>query len=114
MARWVFEPGHTSAEFSVRHMMVTNVRGHFKNVHGVMEFDPGNPQHYEQMLDTLGQAEQHFTKGGEDSELTVRGRIRNASSNFVHGTPEPEVIEDSLKALVSSPGRHDPGDRTDR
>jgi polyisoprenoid-binding protein YceI len=44
MARWVFEPGHTAAEFSVRHMMVTNVRGHFKNVHGVLEFDPENPR----------------------------------------------------------------------
>lgn len=34
MARWTFAPGHAAAEFSVRHMMVTHVRGHFKNVHG--------------------------------------------------------------------------------
>ncbi len=40
MSRWTFEPGHTAAEFSVRHMMVTHVRGHFKNVHGTLEFDP--------------------------------------------------------------------------
>ncbi len=40
MSRWTFEPGHTAAEFCVRHMMVTNVRGHFKNVHGSLEFDP--------------------------------------------------------------------------
>src|SRR5262249_27225863 len=40
MANWVFEPGHTAAEFCVRHMMVTWVRGHFKNVHGNLEFDP--------------------------------------------------------------------------
>jgi polyisoprenoid-binding protein YceI len=44
VAKWVFEPGHTAAEFSVRHMMVTNVRGHFKNVHGWLEFDPENPR----------------------------------------------------------------------
>ena len=44
MARWTFEPGHTAAEFSVRHMMVTNVRGHFKNVHGTLDFDPESPQ----------------------------------------------------------------------
>src|SRR5215470_1128892 len=43
MAKWVFEPGHTAAEFSVRHMMVTHVRGHFKNIHGSLEFDPANP-----------------------------------------------------------------------
>jgi polyisoprenoid-binding protein YceI len=44
MARWFFEPGHTAAEFCVRHMMVTHVRGHFKNVHGSLEFDPGHPE----------------------------------------------------------------------
>src|SRR6266852_1910900 len=40
MPTWIFEPGHTAAEFCVRHMMVTWVRGHFKNVHGTLEFDP--------------------------------------------------------------------------
>ena len=43
MARWFFEPGHTAAEFSVRHMMVTQVRGHFKNVKGTLEFDDLDP-----------------------------------------------------------------------
>jgi polyisoprenoid-binding protein YceI len=43
MPAWIFEPGHTAAEFCVRHMMVTWVRGHFKNVHGRLEFDPANP-----------------------------------------------------------------------
>jgi polyisoprenoid-binding protein YceI len=44
MARWTFEPGHTAAEFRARHMMVTNVRGAFKNVHGTLEFDPDSPR----------------------------------------------------------------------
>ena len=44
MAKWFFEPGHTAAEFCVRHMMVTLVRGHFKNVHGTLFFDPANPR----------------------------------------------------------------------
>ena len=43
MANWTFEPGHTAAEFAVRHMMVTWVRGAFKNVHGEIEFDPEDP-----------------------------------------------------------------------
>jgi polyisoprenoid-binding protein YceI len=43
MPAWIFEPGHTAAEFCVRHMMVTWVRGHFKDVHGTLEFDPDNP-----------------------------------------------------------------------
>jgi polyisoprenoid-binding protein YceI len=43
MAKWTFEPGHSAAGFRARHMMVTWVRGHFKNVHGWMEFDPEEP-----------------------------------------------------------------------
>src|SRR5439155_17632229 len=43
MARWVFEPGHTAAEFAARHMMVCWVRGHFKDVHGTLDFDPDHP-----------------------------------------------------------------------
>jgi polyisoprenoid-binding protein YceI len=43
MAKWFFEPGHTAAEFCVRHMMVTYVRGHFKNIHGTLFFDPATP-----------------------------------------------------------------------
>lgn len=44
MAKWTFEPGHTAAEFRARHMMVSYVRGHFKNVHGMLVFDPASPQ----------------------------------------------------------------------
>lgn len=43
MAKWSFEPGHTAAEFCARHMMVTRVRGHFKDVHGTLNFDPKDP-----------------------------------------------------------------------
>ena len=43
MAKWFLEPGHTSAEFCARHMMVTYVRGHFKNVHGQLVFDEKDP-----------------------------------------------------------------------
>lgn len=43
MGTWVFEPGHTAASFCVRHMMVTYVRGHFKNVHGSLRFDEQAP-----------------------------------------------------------------------
>ena len=39
MATWMFEPGHTEAAFRARHMMVTWVRGLFKDVRGRMQFD---------------------------------------------------------------------------
>lgn len=43
MAKWIFEPGHTEAEFRAMHMMVTWVRGLFKDIHGSLEFDLDNP-----------------------------------------------------------------------
>jgi polyisoprenoid-binding protein YceI len=39
MTTWIFEPGHTELAFRARHMMVTSVRGAFKDVHGKLEFD---------------------------------------------------------------------------
>lgn len=43
MAKWVFEPGHTAAEFRVRHMMVTWVRGIIPGVEGTLELDLDAP-----------------------------------------------------------------------
>jgi len=41
---WTFEPAHTAAQFCARHMMVTCVRGDFKNVQGTLRFDPEHPE----------------------------------------------------------------------
>lgn len=40
---WSFEPGHTAAEFKAKHMMITWVRGHFKNVEGSLTFNLDDP-----------------------------------------------------------------------
>jgi polyisoprenoid-binding protein YceI len=42
--KWYFEPGHSAAEFRARHMMVTWVRGAFKNVEGRLDFDQADPR----------------------------------------------------------------------
>jgi polyisoprenoid-binding protein YceI len=42
MAQWNIDPAHSSADFTVRHMMVTNVRGTFDQLSGTIEFDPKN------------------------------------------------------------------------
>jgi len=41
MTTWILEPGHTEVEFRAMHMMVTWVRGLFKDIHGRLEFDWG-------------------------------------------------------------------------
>src|SRR4051812_3576442 len=37
------DPAHSSAGFTVRHMMITNVRGGFRKVTGTLVHDPENP-----------------------------------------------------------------------
>jgi polyisoprenoid-binding protein YceI len=56
MATWIFEPGHTEAEFRARHMMVTWVRGLFKDIHGSMELDFDRPLEatFEGVIDAAG------------------------------------------------------------
>lgn len=38
-----FDAAHSRAHFSIRHMMITNVRGTFKSVKGTVVYDAGNP-----------------------------------------------------------------------
>jgi polyisoprenoid-binding protein YceI len=37
------DPAHSSVQFSIRHLMVTNVRGSFKGVKGTVTYDPDSP-----------------------------------------------------------------------
>ena len=36
---WDIDPAHTSAQFAVRHLMVSTVRGAFEKVSGVVNLD---------------------------------------------------------------------------
>jgi polyisoprenoid-binding protein YceI len=101
MQRWTFEPGHTAAEFCVRHMMVTDVRGHFKDVHGTLEFDPEFPalSRVEAVIDARGlwsgerDRDTHlkrpdFLDVERFPEITFRGsqvRLRGANEAVVLG-----------------------------
>ena len=40
---WTIDSAHSAAQFSVRHMMVSNVRGQFGKVIGTAVYDPANP-----------------------------------------------------------------------
>jgi polyisoprenoid-binding protein YceI len=42
--RWVIDASHSTAEFTVRHLMITNVRGRFGKLAGNVEFDPEKPE----------------------------------------------------------------------
>src|SRR5262245_59170152 len=94
MARWGFEPGQTAAEFRVRHMMVTQVRGHFKNVHGVLELDPDQPEaaRVQATIDTRG-----LWSGEPDRDAHLR------SADFLDVEHFPEITFISSAVRLMSP-----------
>jgi len=83
MAKWFFEPGHTAAEFCVRHMMVTYVRGCFKNVRGTLEFDPEAPERasVRVTIDAAG-----LWSGEPDRDAHLR------SADFLDAERYPQII----------------------
>ena len=44
MATWKIDTSHSHAEFSVRHMMISKVRGVFEDLSGELEFDAASPE----------------------------------------------------------------------
>jgi polyisoprenoid-binding protein YceI len=38
------DPAHSSAQFSIRHMMISNVRGEFPKLSGTIVYDPEHPE----------------------------------------------------------------------
>lgn len=88
MARWTFEPGHSAAEFRARHMMVTWVRGHLKNVRGTMEFDPNNP--------TTASVEATLDAGGLWTGEPERD-VHLKSSDFLDADKHPHITFQSRK-----------------
>lgn len=39
---YAIDPAHSSAQFTIRHLMISNVRGDFKSVKGTVVYDPEN------------------------------------------------------------------------
>ena len=42
--QWLIDASHSAAHFSVKHMMITNVRGEFQKLEGTVTFDPESPE----------------------------------------------------------------------
>jgi polyisoprenoid-binding protein YceI len=96
MAIWVFEPGHTAIEFRARHMMVTWVRGSFKDIHGRLDFD------WETCLSATFEGEVDATK------LWSGEPVRDAhlrSADFFHVENHPKIT--FAGRLVERTGDHD-------
>jgi polyisoprenoid-binding protein YceI len=44
LEKWEFDPTHSEVSFSVRHMMISKVRGRFERWNGTLDFDPEAPE----------------------------------------------------------------------
>jgi polyisoprenoid-binding protein YceI len=95
-AVWTIDPGHSAATFSVRHMLVANVRGEFAGPVGTASFDPRD-------LTTLR------------VEATIDARTINTrnpdrdkdlrSDLFFDVARYPRITFKSRSATVESPGK---------
>jgi polyisoprenoid-binding protein YceI len=114
MAKWNVDPSHTTIGFSVRHMMITNVRGEFQKVSGTAELDPKSPaggkitgtvevasiQTREEKRDAhlrsadFFDAEKHPTLTFTSSEITKKGSGYEAKGTItIRGITKPLVIQ---------------------
>ena len=42
--QWVIDASHSNAGFTVKHLMITNVRGEFQKLEGTVSYDPAKPE----------------------------------------------------------------------
>ena len=92
--KWHFEPGHSAAEFRARHMMVSWVRGTFKNVHGRLDFDPQHPERL--AVETTIDAQTCWTgEPARDKHLR--------SEDFLHCERYPEIRYRSTGVALVGP-----------
>jgi polyisoprenoid-binding protein YceI len=81
-AHWTIDPGHSAVGFSVRHLMITNVRGEFAKFRGEVTYDPARPE------------ETRVTAVIEVSSIDTREPKRDAdlrSSIFFDAEAHPEM-----------------------
>lgn len=93
---WQIDPNHSSAQFSVRHLGVSTVRGAFTKVSGSAKFDPANP------------ANSSLTATIEASSVDTRVEMRDndlRSPNFLEVQKYPSITFQSKQVKAAGSGR---------
>jgi polyisoprenoid-binding protein YceI len=89
------DPAHSSAQFTIRHLMISNVRGDFRSVKGTVVYDPENP------MDSTIQAEIDV------NTLNTRDESRDAhvkSADFFNVEKYPKISFKSSKVEPAGEG----------
>jgi len=94
-ATYKIDPAHSSAQFVVRHMMITNVRGGFSGVQGTIEYDSDNPK--QSSIDVVIDA----------TKINTLDEQRDAhlkSQDFLHVEQHPTMTFKSRKIVPAADG----------
>jgi polyisoprenoid-binding protein YceI len=92
VAKWIIEPEHTVAHFTVRHMMITDVHGQFNKISGVIYFDPTDMANTS--LEVAIDAASIWT-GVEPRDNHLR------SADFLHVEKYPEILFKSTRVEIA-------------
>jgi polyisoprenoid-binding protein YceI len=123
---WNIDPNHTAAQFSVRHMGISTVRGAFTKVSGTAQYDPSNPSKTSvdatieaasvdtrvSMRDDDLRSANYFdvakyptiTFKSQSVEAAGAGKLKITGDLTIHGTTKLAVLEvDGPSAPVNDP-----------
>jgi polyisoprenoid-binding protein YceI len=93
---WQIDPNHSSAQFSVRHLGVSTVRGAFTKVSGSATYDPANPAHT-----TLNAS---IDPNSVDTRVAMRDNDLR-SPNFLEVQKYPTITFQSKQVKVAGDGK---------
>ncbi len=122
---WTIDQTHSRIDFSVRHMMISNVRGHFGDFEGTIELDDtnrtvtsvdvrikaesihtGNAQRDEHLRSADffdAAAHPYLTFKGTNVENLGEGKLRITGDLTIHGVTVPTVLDAEFAGVAKSP-----------
>jgi len=95
-ATWAIDPAHSTAQFTVRHMMINNVRGEFSKVAGTLQLDSRDV--------TKSTVEATIDAASVNTRVEARDNDLR-SDNFFDVTKYPTLTFKSTKVEQVSPGK---------
>jgi polyisoprenoid-binding protein YceI len=93
---WQIDPNHTAAQFSVRHLGISTVRGAFTKVSGSVTYDPANPG--KTLIDVTIDA------NSVDTRVEMRDNDLR-SPNFFDAAKFPTLTFKSKRTEADGPGK---------
>jgi polyisoprenoid-binding protein YceI len=93
---WKIDPAHSSAQFAVRHMGISTVRGEFRKVSGRVSYDPADP--------SKTSLEATIDATSVDTRVDMRDNDLR-SPNFLDVQKYPTITFKSKRAEPAGPGK---------